>query len=294
MMRNRALTDTFEPGSTMKPFTIAAALEAGRVRPDTVIQTAPGTLTIGPNTIHDAHPEGALTVEQVIQKSSNVGAAKIALGLPSETMWEMFSSAGFGTPPRTGFPGEASGRLRPAKSWRPIEQATMAYGHGISVNLVQLACAYTMFATDGEVKAATLLKTDGFVAGRPVLQPETAHAVRHMLELVTSPGGTAPRAQVPGYRVAGKTGTAHKVEGHGYGNKYVSSFVGFAPVSNPRLVVAVMLDEPSAGQYYGGAVAAPVFSNVTGSALRMLGVPTDAPLNNVILPPEGGEIREET
>jgi len=294
MMRNRALTDTFEPGSTMKPFTIAAALDAGRIRPDTVIETAPGTLTIGTATIHDAHPEGTLTVEQVIQKSSNVGAAKIALGLPSATLWEMFSNAGFGTPPKTGFPGEQSGRLRPAKSWRPIEQATMAYGHGISVNLVQLARAYTMFATDGEVKAATLFKTEGFVAGRPVLTPETARAVRRMLELVTSPGGTAPRAQVPGYRVAGKTGTAHKVEGHGYGNKYVASFVGFAPVSNPRLVVAVMLDEPSAGQYYGGVVAAPVFSAVTGSALRTLGVPTDAPLNNVILPPEGSEIREET
>ena len=294
MMRNRALTDIFEPGSTLKPFTIAAALQAGRVRPDTVIETAPGTLTIGAATIHDAHPEGALTVEQVIQKSSNVGAAKIALGLPSETLWEMFSSAGFGTPPRTGFPGEVSGRLRPAKSWRPIEQATMAYGHGISVNLVQLARAYTIFATDGEVKAATLFKTDGFVAGRPVLQPATAQAVRHMLELVTSAGGTAPRAQVPGYRVAGKTGTARKIEGHVYTNKYIASFVGFAPVSNPRLVVAVMLDEPSAGQYYGGAVAAPVFSSVTGSALRMLGVPPDAPLNNVILPPEGSEIREET
>ncbi len=293
-MRNRALTDIFEPGSTLKPFTIAAALEAGRVRPDTVVETAPGALTIGHYTIHDAHPEGTLTVEQVIQKSSNVGAAKIALSLPSETMWEMFSSAGFGTPPRTGFPGEVSGRLRPAKTWRPIEQATMAYGHGISVNLVQLARAYTIFATDGEVKTATLLKTDGMVAGRPVLQPATAKAVRHMLELVTSPGGTAPRAQVPGYRVAGKTGTAHKIEGHAYVSKYVASFVGFAPVSNPRLIVAVMLDEPSAGQHYGGAVAAPVFSSVTGSALRMLGVPTDASLNNVILPPEGSEIREET
>jgi cell division protein FtsI (penicillin-binding protein 3) len=293
-MRNRALTDIFEPGSTMKPFTIAAALEAGRVRPDTVIDTAPGTFAIGSATIHDAHPEGALTVEQVIQKSSNVGAAKIALGLPSDKLWEMFSNAGFGTPPRTGFPGEVSGRLRPAKSWRPIEQATMSYGHGISVNLVQLARAYTIFATDGEVKSATLLKTEGFVAGRPVLRPETARAVRHMLELVTSPGGTAPRAQVAGYRVAGKTGTAHKIEGHAYVNKYVASFVGFAPVSDPRLVVAVMLDEPSAGQYYGGVVAAPVFSNVTGAALRMLGVPTDASLNNVILPPEGSEVREET
>lgn len=293
-MRNRALTDVFEPGSTLKPFTIAAAMDAGRIRPDTVIQTAPGTMMIGSHTIHDAHPQGALTVEQVIQKSSNVGAAKIALGLPSETMWEMFSEAGFGTPPKTGFPGEVAGRLRPAKSWKPIEQATMAYGHGISVNLVQLARAYTMFATDGEVKPATLFKTDGLVAGRPVLKPETALAVRRMLELATLPGGTAPKAQVIGYRVAGKTGTAHKLEGRGYTNRYVSAFVGFAPVSQPRLVVAVMIDEPSAGQYYGGAVAAPVFSNVMGAALRTLGVPTDAPVNNVILPPEGSEIREET
>jgi len=293
-MRNRALTDVFEPGSTLKPFTIAAALDAGRIRPDTVIQTAPGTMTIGSATIHDAHPQGALTVEQVIQKSSNVGAAKIALGLPSETMWEMFSEAGFGTAPKTGFPGEVAGRLRPAKSWKPIEQATMAYGHGISVNLVQLARAYTMFATDGEVKPATLFKTDGFVAGRPVLKPETALAVRRMLELATLPGGTAPKAQVIGYRVAGKTGTAHKLEGHGYTNRYVSAFVGFAPASQPRLIVAVMIDEPSSGQYYGGDVAAPVFSTVMGAALRTLGVPTDAPINNVILPPEGSEIPEET
>jgi cell division protein FtsI (penicillin-binding protein 3) len=293
-MRNRALTDVFEPGSTLKPFTIAAALDAGRIRPDTVIQTAPGSLTIGSNTIHDAHPQGALTVEQVIQKSSNVGAAKIALALPPSTMWEMFSEAGFGTPPKTGFPGEVAGRLRPVKSWKPIEQATMAYGHGISVNLVQLARAYTMFATDGEVKPATLFKTDGFVAGRPVLKPATALAVRRMLELATLPGGTAPKAQVIGYRVAGKTGTAHKLEGRGYTNRYVSAFVGFAPVSQPRLIVAVMIDEPSAGEYYGGAVAAPVFSNVMGAALRTLSVPTDAPVNNVILPPEGSEIREET
>ena len=170
-MRNRALTDVFEPGSTLKPFTIAAALDAGKIRPDTVIQTGGGTMQVGPNTIHDAHPEGALTVEQVIQKSSNVGAAKIALGLPSETMWDMFSDVGFGTTPKTGFPGEVAGRLRAAKTWKPIEQATMAYGHGISVNLVQLARAYTIFATDGEVKPVTLLKTDGHVAGRPVLKP---------------------------------------------------------------------------------------------------------------------------
>ena len=293
-MRNRALTDVFEPGSTMKPFTIASALESGKIRPDTVIQTAPGTLTIGPNTIHDAHVSGALTVEQVIQKSSNVGAAKIALSLPPPTMWRTLSDAGFGTAPNTGFPGEVSGKLRPAKTWKPIEQATMAFGHGISVNLVQLARAYTIFASDGELKPVTLLKGNGPVAGRPVVSAQTALAVRHMLELAVQPGGTAPKAQVPGYRVAGKTGTAHKLEGRGYGNKYVSSFVGFAPASAPRLIVAVMIDEPSTGVYYGGDVAAPVFSSVMGSALRMLATPPDAPLDNVILPPEGAEVREET
>jgi len=293
-MRNRALTDVFEPGSTMKPFAIAAALDVGKVRPGTIVQTAPGTMTIGGRTIHDAHANGALTVEQVIQKSSNVGAAKIALSLPSETMWKMLAESGFGTPPKTGFPGEVAGRLRPAKTWKPIEQATMAYGHGLSVNLVQLARAYTVFATDGELKPATLFKAGAPVAGRPVVKPETARAVRRMLEMAVQAGGTAPRAQVPGYRVGGKTGTAHKLEGRGYTNKYVSSFVGFAPVSQPRLVVAVMLDEPSAGQHYGGTVAAPVFSTVMGGALRMLGVPTDAPVGNVILPPPGAEIREET
>ncbi len=294
-MRNRALTDTFEPGSSMKPFTIAAALDAGKVTPSTIIDTAPGTMTIGGATIHDAHREGALTVEQVIQKSSNVGAAKIALSLPPSTMWQTLSEAGFGTAPHTGFPGEVGGRLRPAKSWRPIEQATIAYGHGISVNLVQLARAYTVFSSDGELKPVSLLKVDGAVAGRPVITPETARAVRHMLEMVVLPGGTAPKAQVPGYRVAGKTGTAHKLDGKTYSaTEYVASFVGFAPVSNPRLIVAVMIDQPSAGQYYGGAVAAPVFSSVMGAALRMLAVPTDAPVNNVVVPPEGTDVKEET
>ena len=293
-MRNRALTDVFEPGSTMKPFTIATALETGKVRPDSMIHTEGGALRIGSATIHDAHPAGPLTVEQVIQKSSNVGAAKIALSLPSATLWQMFSDAGFGTPPRTGFPGEVAGRLRPAKSWRPIEQATMSYGHGLSVNLVQLARAYTIFASDGELKPVTLFKTDGPIAGRPVVSPQTARAVRHMLELATLPGGTAPKAQVAGYRVAGKTGTARKLEGRTYAAKYVASFVGFAPASNPRLIVAVMLDEPSGGTYYGGDVAGPVFSSVTGAALRLIGAPTDAPVDNVILPPEGSEIREET
>jgi cell division protein FtsI (penicillin-binding protein 3) len=293
-MRNRALTDTFEPGSTMKPFTIAAAIEAGKVRPDSVIHTEAGELTIGKNTIHDAHRAGPLTVEQVIQKSSNVGAAKIALSLPADTLWRMFSEAGFGTPPATGFPGEVSGRLRSPSTWKPIEQATMSYGHGLSVNLVQLARAYTIFADDGELKPVGLFKTDGAVAGRPVLSAKTARAVRHMLELATQPGGTAPQAQVAGYRVAGKTGTARKIEGREYTRKYVASFVGMAPASNPRLIVAVMIDEPSTGDYYGGTVAGPVFSNVMGAALRMLNVPTDAPVDNVVLPPPGSEIHEET
>lgn len=293
-MRNRALTDVFEPGSTLKPFTIASALDSGMVRPDTVIQTAPGSMTLGPNTIHDAHPNGALTVEQVIQKSSNVGAAKIALSLPPATMWRTLYDAGFGTVPNTGFPGEVGGRLRAAKTWKPIEQATMAYGHGISVNLVQLARAYTIFASDGELKPATLLKGNGPVSGRSVISAETAQAVRHMLELAVQPGGTAPKAQVPGYRIAGKTGTAHKLEGRGYTNKYVASFVGFAPASAPRLIVAVMIDEPSTGVHFGGDVAAPVFSTVMGTALRMLAIPPDAPLDNVILPADDSAIREET
>ena len=276
-LRNRALTDTFEPGSTMKPFTAALALEKGRFRFDTTIQTAPGTLTIGGATIHDAHMHGLLTVAQVIQKSSNVGAAKMALTLPAEEMWRMFDSLGFGTPLKLGFPGEVSGRLRPFKSWRPIEQATMAYGHGISVTLIQLAHAYLAFARDGDLLPLSLTKVDvPPLLGKPVFSAQTAHEVRAMLELAVLPGGTAPKAQVQGYRVAGKTGTAHKLDGASYSNKYVASFVGFAPASDPRLIVAVMIDEPSAGIYYGGDVAAPVFSRVMSGTLRALGVAPDA------------------
>jgi cell division protein FtsI (penicillin-binding protein 3) len=293
--RNRAVTDLFEPGSTLKPFTAAAALEAGTVRPESVIQTAPGELTIGSRTIHDAHPQGALTVTQVIQRSSNIGAAKIALGLKPEVLWNVFSRVGFGAPPGSGFPGEVAGRLRAHGSWRPIEQATMSYGHGISVSLLQLARAYMVFATDGEMKPITLIKRDGPPETTPAISAATARQVRRMLEMAAAPGGTAPRAQVTGYTVAGKTGTAHKIEGAAYApNKYVSAFVGFAPASAPRLIVAVMIDEPSAGQYFGGAVAAPVFSQVMSGALRLMAVPPDAPVDNVVLPPpEMQEIREE-
>jgi cell division protein FtsI (penicillin-binding protein 3) len=294
-LRNRVMTDNFEPGSTLKPFTVGLALELGKITPQSVIQTAPGTLTIANYTIHDAHPGGAMTAAQVIQKSSNVGAAKIALSLPREEMHAMFRRVGFGTAPRLGFPGEASGRLREAKSWRPIEQATMAYGHGISVSLVQLARAYTVFARDGELAPLSLVKTERPALGERVFSPEVARALRDMLESAVQPGGTAPRARVAGWRVGGKTGTAHKQENGGYAaNKYVSSFAGFAPVSDPRLVIAVMLDEPSAGQYYGGLVAAPVFAQVMQGALRLLGVPYDAPLAPIELPGEGDGEREAT
>ena len=293
--RNRTVTDLFEPGSTLKPFTVAAAIESGIYKPESVVQTGSGQLVIGSATIHDAHPAGALTVAQVIQKSSNIGAAKIALAMPAERLWDIFSKVGFGTQPRSGFPGEVSGKLRAYASWRPIEQATMSYGHGISLSLLQLARAYLVFASDGEIKPVTVVKLDTPATATRVVSAETALQVRRMLELVVQPGGTAPRAQITGYRVAGKTGTAHKLDGATYApNKYVSSFIGFAPASAPRLIVAVMLDEPGAGQYYGGTVAAPVFSNVMAGALRLLGVKSDAPLNNVVLPPpDAPEVREE-
>ena len=294
-LRNRVITDLFEPGSTLKPFTVALALDLGQVTPETVIQTAPGRLTIARHTIHDAHAGGAMSVAQVIQKSSNVGAAKIALSLPREEMRENFRRVGFGAPPQLGFPGEAAGKVREARTWRPIEQATMAYGHGISVSLIQLARAYTAFARDGELLPLSLVRTDMPVAGRQVLSAETARAMRAMLEAATQPGGTAPRARVMGWRVAGKTGTAHKLENGGYAShKYIASFVGFAPASDPRLVIAVMIDEPSAGQYYGGAVAAPVFAQVMQGALRLMNVPHDAPLTPIELPGEGEEAREST
>ena len=296
-MRNRALTDVFEPGSTLKPFTAAAALEAGTARAGhAASRPSRGSLTINGATIRDAHASpGPLTVEQVdpeiVERRRGEDRARRCLRSGCGRRSPMPASA---RAPKTGFPGEVSGRLRPAKSWRPIEQATISYGHGISTNLVQLARAYTIFATDGELKPVTLLKTNGPVAGRPVIKPETARAVRRMLEMATLPGGTAPKAQVVGYRVAGKTGTAHKLEGRTYADKYLSSFVGFAPVSDPRLIVAVMIDEPSAGSTTAAPSPRRCSRAVTGAALRLLGVPADAPANNVILPPEGAEIREET
>ncbi|HPW08037.1 MAG TPA: penicillin-binding protein 2, partial [Burkholderiaceae bacterium] len=241
-LRNRALTDTFEPGSTMKPFVIALALEKGLVTPTTPIQTAPGRLTIAGSTISDAHPHGVLTVSEVIQKSSNVGTVKLAMQMQPREMWDMYSQVGFGQKPLVPFPGVVSGRLRAYKTWRPIEQATMSYGYGLSTSLFQLAHAYSVFARDGELVPVTMLKTEERTGGVRVMSARHAADVRNMLHLVTGPEGTAPKAQTMGYSVGGKTGTAHKQEGKGYADKkYRGSFVGIAPVDNPRIVVAVMI-----------------------------------------------------
>ena len=278
-LRNRALTDTFEPGSVMKPFTIGLALESGRVKASTVIDTAPGSVTITGATIRDSHPHGALTVEQVIQVSSNVGTTKIAMQLPASEMWETFSGAGFGQKPQIEFPGAVPGKLRPYKTWRPIEQATASYGYGLSASLFQMVRSYTVFSHDGQIIRATLLKNDEPAVGIPVFSADTAARVRKMLQMAAGPGGTGPKAQTAGYSVGGKSGTAYKQMGKGYGSegnrKYRSWFVGMAPVDKPRIIVGVMLDEPSAGKYYGGEVAAPVFSETVQQTLRVMGVQPD-------------------
>ncbi|MDR3054317.1 MAG: penicillin-binding protein 2 [Zoogloeaceae bacterium] len=290
-LRNRAVTDSFEPGSIMKPFTVALALDKGHFRFDSLVDTGAGRLTIGNATISDTHAYGTLTVAQVIQKSSNVGTVKIASAFQPREMWDMFDALGFGAPLDLGFPGEVGGRLRPWKNWRPIEQATMSYGHGISASLAQLAHAYLVFARDGDLVPLSLrLRDDNEpVRGAQIFSPQTAREVRAMLEMVVAPGGTAPRAQVPGYRVGGKTGTAYKIEGGVYAQKYVASFVGIAPMSDPRLVVAVMVDEPTR-QHYGGTVAAPVFAQITAGALRTLGVVPDMSMQVAALPANAAEV----
>lgn len=283
-LRNRVITDTFEPGSTMKPFAVALGLETNRVTPNTMIQTAPGKMTIGTATIGDAHASGLLSVSQVIQKSSNIGTAKIALQMEPHEMWDMFTSIGLGQQPKINFPGAVAGRVRPYKSWRPIEQATMSYGHGISVSLLQMVHAYTVFARDGDLIPITFQRTTDQPIGERIFSAKTARQMRGMLEMAAGPAGSAPRAQVPGYRVAGKTGTAYKIEKGQYVRKYVSSFVGFAPVSDPRIIIAVMIDEPGAGKHYGGQVAAPVFATVTANALRSMNVAPDSSVTNIIIP----------
>ncbi len=273
-MRNRSVIDTFEPGSTFKPFAVSAALEAGIVSPDTIVATGNG-LTIGTKTITDTHPAPQMTVSEIIQKSSNIGTAKLALRLPQETLWNFYHNLGFGTAPKTGFPGEASGRLHAMNTWKPVEHATVAYGYNVSVSVIQLARAYTIFTNDGVLLPVTFLKRDGEVIGRQIVSAKTAREMSAMLENVTERAAT--KGQVEGYRVAGKTGTAYKVINGQYDqNAYISSFVGYGPVSNPRFILAITVDEPSAGKHYGAEVSAPVFSNVMSQALRLAEVPPDA------------------
>nr|WP_310347143.1 penicillin-binding protein 2 [Pelomonas aquatica] len=285
-LRNRALTDVFEPGSTMKPFIAGLALETGRVKPETLVDTGNGRYPFQGAVISDTKPHGVITVREVIQMSSNIGTTKLAMQMQPREMHELFTAIGLGQRPQISFPGAVTGKLRPYKTWRPIEQATMSYGYGLSASLFQLARAYTVFARDGEIIPVSMLRQphDHPVAGIRVFSPSVALELRHMLQAAAGPGGTAPDAQVPGYSVGGKSGTAHKQEGRGYAaHKYRSWFVGVAPISKPRIVVAVMVDEPTAGVYYGGKVAGPVFSQVTAQTLRLLGVAPDLDVKSQIV-----------
>ncbi|MFM0471899.1 peptidoglycan D,D-transpeptidase FtsI family protein [Paraburkholderia strydomiana] len=286
-LRNRAVVDTFEPGSTIKPVVVALSIDEGKVRPQSVIDTAPGWYKIGPAVIHDTSNHGAMTVAEAVQKSSNIALAKLALNLPPEKIWTKYQEYGLGLRPDLTFPGVASGKVRPYKRWRPIEQATMAYGYGLSASLLQIAQIYTAYAGDGTMHRVRLLR-EGTEAGgndagaspqtrHAVTTPGTARAIRSMLEMATGDGGTGRAATVEGYRVGGKTGTARKQVGATYAkNRYRALFVGMAPMSDPRLIVAVMIDDPAGKAFYGGTVAGPVFSAVTGGALQLLGVPPDA------------------
>jgi len=274
-LRNRVLTDTFEPGSTIKPFPVALVMEQGKVQADTNMVIGQ-KLLIGPKPITDAHLHGMLTVSQVIQKSSNIGTAKLALQLEPREMWDLFAAVGFGQAPNIGFPGTVAGRLHPHQKWGQSDQARMSFGYGISTSLFQLARAYTIFARDGELVPTTILRNPEYKPGTRVISAKTAVEMRNMLETVTEQGGTAIRARADGFRVGGKTGTSHKVEGKGYAaNKYRAFFVGLAPISAPRIVVAVMVDEPSIGGHYGGEVAAPVFSTIVSETLRSLNISPD-------------------
>ncbi|HEY0587967.1 MAG TPA: penicillin-binding protein 2 [Pseudoduganella sp.] len=290
-LRNRVMTDTFEPGSTLKPITVALALDSGRVKPNTLIDTGGGKLTIADRTISDTKAHGVINVGQIIEMSSNIGTSKIALSMPAQDMWEMFTKVGFGQQPKWGFPGAVAGRVRPYKSWRPIEQATMSYGNGISVSLIQLARSYMMFARNGDTIPLSFEKIDKAPLGQQIIKPQTAAQMREMLESVVSgKDGTAKKAQIPGYRVGGKTGTAYKVENGRYAipRKYIGSFVGMVPMSAPRFIIAVMIDEPTQNGHFGGSVAAPTFAAVAINALRASNVPPDSNVTEIVVPADTG------
>lgn len=290
-LRNKAITDIYEPGSVLKPFTVALGVDLGKVTPATPIDTGNGRFVINGAPISDTSAHGLISVSDVLRYSSNIGTAKIALGLAPRDMWAMFTTLGFGQPPQLGFPGAAAGRVRPYKSWRPIEQATMSYGNGIAVSLLQLARAYTIFTNDGKVIPLTLEKRSAPPPGVRVIAPATAQAMRTMLENVVV-NGTARQGRIPGYRVGGKTGTAYKAENGRYTfpRKYIASFVGIVPMSAPRFIVAIMIDEPGGRSHYGGQVAAPAFVGIASTVLQFSNTTPDAPVSDVIAAPVPAEI----
>lgn len=274
--RNRAMVDSFEPGSTVKPFVVAAALDGGYVAPNAMIETH-GVYHVGRNVVKDIHNYGTLDLTLVLQKSSNIAVTKLAMSMPPEYFWGIYSNLGFGNSAGVGFPGEASGSLLDYQGWHEFDQAILSFGYGVSTSILQLARAYTAIADDGIVHSVSLLKRDEDPDAKRIFKPETAQSIRTMLERVISKQGTAYKARVEGYRVAGKTGTVKKASATGgyTRDKYLSVFVGMAPASNPRFVIAVVVDEPTTGQYYGGLVAAPAFSRVMAGALRIYGVEPD-------------------
>lgn len=281
--RNRAMVDSFEPGSTVKPFVVAAALDGGYIDPNVLIETH-GVYHLGRNVVKDVHNYGTLDLTHVLQKSSNIAVTQIAMAMPPEYFWGVYSRLGFGTSAGVGFPGEASGSLLDYQGWHDFDQAILSFGYGVSTSILQLARAYTALADDGVVHSVTLLKRDEDPDAQRIFKPETARRVREMLEHVISKEGTAYQARVEGYRVAGKTGTVKKATAGGYADdKYLSVFVGMAPASNPRFIIAIVVDEPTTGQYYGGLVAAPAFSKVMAGALRVYGVEPDGMENMHLL-----------
>jgi cell division protein FtsI (penicillin-binding protein 3) len=284
-LRNRVITDTFEPGSTIKPITIGLGLDTGRITPDTVFDNNPGWMTITGKRIRDTHNYGVQTVSGIIQKSSNIGAVKVSQRIPPQEMWEMYTKVGYGQAPRFGFPGATAGRVRPWKSWRPIEYANMAFGHGLSVSLLQMARSYMIFARNGDIIPLSFVKVNEEPVGQQVISPKTAAQVRTMLESVVGPQGTASKAQVAGYRIGGKTGTAEKlVNGRYSRTNNIGYFAGIGPMSKPRFIIAVMVDDPSGALRTGGSVAAPTAADLFASALRAANVPPDSSITDIIIP----------
>lgn len=291
-LRNRAVTDVFEPGSTMKPFTVAVALDKGTIRADSQIDTSPGFFRVGANQVRDSKNLGVIDVATILSKSSNVGAGKIALGLEKRDLWQAMGALGFGRPAQTGFPGEAGGQLSDYRRWARIDQATLSFGYGISVTTLQLAQAYAALANGGVLLPATLIKRDTAPEGQRVFSVDTAAAVRNMLEAVASADGTAPQAAVQGYRVAGKTGTVKKFGPQGYSDdRYLSLFAGMAPAREPRVAMVVMLNEPRGEKFYGGQVAGPVFSAVMSETLRLMNVAPDVVVDPKLRMAHAGEAR---